>query len=68
MGSKRGGAGVTRSSTNSRHRQEPDSFTGSDLWSLMNLLTRLGINPADRQRLTLLPQDEKQTGEDSYFD
>jgi hypothetical protein len=49
-----------------RYRMEPETFSAADLRNLTTLLSKMGMSPVDRQRVSVPPVEE-QSIEDKYF-
>ena len=48
------------------YRRDPENILGVKMKLLQNCLGLMGMNPSDRTRLTMLPQDQV-TPKDKYF-
>ena len=51
-----------------KYRTAPNGFSAADFRNLQSCLVKLGLNPADRARLSTIPEEEQRTVEDAYFD
>lgn len=49
------------------YRRDPEGMTGAKLRQLHIFLSKLGLNPSDRSRLSLIPEPEEESAEDKYF-
>ena len=50
-----------------RYRLEPETFSAADLRNLTTLLSKMGMSPVDRQRISMPPIEEMDELEAKYF-